>query len=63
MVRGKGVIGPFSLTITHVAGLPLLQKYATGVLGCPHAQAHPVWMCDEGVVSILGGGEARHKIV
>ena len=62
-VRGKGVIGPLSLTITHFAGLPLLHKYAPGVLGCPQAQACPIWMCDEGVVSILGGGEARHKIV
>ena len=49
------MIGSFSLTITHSAGLPLLQKYATGVLGCPQAQAHPVSMFDEGVVSIQGG--------
>ena len=62
-VRGKGVIGLFSHTITHFAGLPLLHKYVSGVLGCPQAQARPVWMCDEGVVSIIGGGEARRKIV
>ena len=48
--------------LTHHHSL-LLQKYAPGVVGCPQAQACPIWMCDEGVVSILGGGEARHSWV
>ena len=52
------MIGLFSLIIAHLAGLPLLHKYSPDVLGCPHAQARPIWMGDEGVVSIIGGGEA-----
>ena len=54
---------PLSLIVAHFASRPLLQKYAPGVLGCPQAQARPSWMCEEGVMSILGGGEAMHKIV
>ena len=47
------MLSPFSLIITHFAGLPLLHKYAPGVLGCPQAHARPIWMCDEGVATYM----------
>ena len=55
------MIGVFSLIIAHFDGLQMLHKYSQDVLGCPQAQARPIWMCDEGMGSILGGGEARQK--